>query len=89
MRCRDMEDEVLFERVCKVKYSLGECFKGEVSFRMGKSIACRDAGSPCSWTATAATPIELLSKIADHAKTVHPNYTMQDLGKVMAAIKDT
>jgi len=54
---------------------------------MGKSIACRDAGSPCPWKATAETPIELLGKIADHAKAVHPNYTMEDLGKVMAAIK--
>ncbi len=54
---------------------------------MGKSIACRDAGSPCTWQATANTPIELLSKIAEHAKAVHPNYTMDDLAKVMAAIK--
>ena len=54
---------------------------------MGKSIACRDAGSPCSRQATAESPVELLAKIAEHAKTVHPNYTMDDLGKVMAAIK--
>ncbi len=54
---------------------------------MGKSIACRDAGSPCSWQATAETPVELLAKISEHAKTVHPNYTMDDLGKVMSAIK--
>ncbi len=63
-----------------------EIFRLEIT-QMGKSIACRDAGSPCPWKATAETPIELLGKIADHAKAAHPNYTMEDLGKVMAAIK--
>jgi len=54
---------------------------------MGKSIACRDIGSSCTWKADAATPVELLTKIAEHAKSAHPNYTMDDLAKVMAAIK--
>ncbi len=55
---------------------------------MAKSISCRDVGSPCSWQATAETPVELLTKIADHVKTVHPNYKMEDLSKAFAAIKD-
>jgi len=38
--------------------------------------------------ATAETPVELLHKIADHAKSAHPNYTMEDLAKVMKAIKN-
>jgi len=54
---------------------------------MGKSIACRDIGSTCPWSASADTPVELLTKIADHAKTAHPDYSMADLAKVMGAIK--
>jgi predicted small metal-binding protein len=53
------------------------------------SFKCKDLGMDCSWSATAKTENELLTKIADHAKKNHNIPTIDDamMKKVKQAIK--
>jgi predicted small metal-binding protein len=56
---------------------------------MTLSIACKDAGTNCSWTANAETEEELLKKVAQHAKEAHGMTSIDaaTLAKVKGAIK--
>jgi len=57
---------------------------------MTKSIACADAGMDCSWTATAETEDEIMTKVGEHAKETHPDMevTPELAAKVKSLIKD-
>ena len=57
---------------------------------MAKELACRDIGMDCTAVMRADTEAELLTKAADHAKTVHHITTLDDttMAKVRAAIHD-
>ncbi len=57
---------------------------------MAKIFSCADAGVNCSWKVRGETEQDLMSKIADHARTAHK---MQEIPKeliqkVKAAIRD-
>ena len=56
---------------------------------MTLSIACKDVGTDCSFTAEAETEEELLKKVAQHAKEAHGMTTVDaaTLAKVKSAIK--
>ena len=57
---------------------------------MTKSLACADAGMDCSWSGTAESEEELMTKVAEHAKEVHPEMEMTpELGaKIKSLIKE-
>jgi predicted small metal-binding protein len=56
---------------------------------MTLSIACKDVGTNCSFSAQAETEEELLKKVAQHAKEAHgmANVDAATLAKVKGAIK--
>jgi len=59
---------------------------------MGYSLACKDLGVDCNWTARGETKEELVTAAAKHAKEVH-DYTDEQLNdpglneKIQALIK--
>ncbi|NNL59214.1 MAG: DUF1059 domain-containing protein [Nitrosopumilus sp.] len=57
---------------------------------MTKSISCSDAGKDCSWSATAGTEDELLSKVAEHVKSDHKEIELNDenISKIKSLIKE-
>ncbi len=57
---------------------------------MTKSISCADAGADCSWSATAETEEELMSKVANHAKEDHKGMevTPELVAKIKSVIKE-
>jgi len=58
---------------------------------MTLSLACKDVGTNCSFTAKAETEEELLKKVAQHAKEAHGMTSIDaaTLAKVKSAIKRT
>jgi predicted small metal-binding protein len=58
---------------------------------MTVSVACKDVGANCSWSAKAETEEELLKKVAQHAKESHGMTSVDPamLAKVKGAIKHT
>ena len=57
---------------------------------MTKSISCADAGADCSWSTTAETEEELMSKVEAHAKEKHPELeiTPELVQKIKSIIKE-
>jgi len=57
---------------------------------MAKVLRCRDVGIACDWEAHGATVEEIMTKAADHAKTVHgiTDFPPDKIEQVKAAIKD-
>ena len=57
---------------------------------MTKSISCADAGANCSWSTTAETEEEIMSKVAQHAKEDHPELevTPELVAKIKSLIKE-
>ena len=57
---------------------------------MTKSISCADAGADCSWSTTAETEEEILSKVAQHAKEDHPELEVNPelVAKIKSLIKE-
>jgi predicted small metal-binding protein len=57
---------------------------------MTKSISCADAGKECRWSTTAETEEEILNKVAQHAKTDHPELevTPELVAKIKSLIKE-
>ena len=57
---------------------------------MTKSISCADAGSDCTWSATAETEDEIMEKVAQHAKEEHQGMevTPELVAKIKSHIKE-
>ncbi len=60
---------------------------------MGFSIACKDTGVDCNWTARGETREELMTAVATHGKEVH-SYTDEQLNdpemaeKIQSLVKE-
>ena len=57
---------------------------------MTKSISCADTGADCSWSVTAETEEEIMSKVAQHAKEKHEDMevTPELVAKIKSHIKE-
>jgi len=57
---------------------------------MTKSISCADVGSECSWSTTAETEEDLMSKVSQHAKEAHKDLdiTPELVSKIKSHIKE-
>jgi predicted small metal-binding protein len=57
---------------------------------MTKSISCADAGANCSWSTTAETEEDVMSKVAQHVKEGHPELevTPELVAKIKSLIKE-
>jgi predicted small metal-binding protein len=57
---------------------------------MTKSISCSDAGKDCSWSATAQTDDELMTKVMIHVKNEHKKITLniENISKIKSLIKE-
>ena len=57
---------------------------------MTKNLSCTDAGVDCSWSATAETEEELLTKAIEHVKESHKDMaiTPELAEKVKSLMKD-
>jgi len=47
---------------------------------MAKSIRCSDAGKDCSWSATAESEEELMSKVTEHVLSNHKEIELNSEG---------
>ena len=45
---------------------------------MAKSISCSDAGKDCSWSATAESEAELMSKVTEHVLSNHKEIDLNE-----------
>jgi len=57
---------------------------------MAKSISCSDAGKDCSWSATAESEEELLSKVTEHVIEHHKEIELNDesISSIKSLIKE-
>ncbi|MGV7225301.1 MAG: DUF1059 domain-containing protein [Nitrosopumilus sp.] len=57
---------------------------------MTKSISCSDAGKDCTWSATAPTEEELMSKVTEHVKEEHKEIELnsESISSIKSLIRD-
>ena len=57
---------------------------------MTKSISCSDAGKDCSWSATAESEEELMSKITEHVLSDHKEIELneENISGIKSLIKE-
>jgi predicted small metal-binding protein len=57
---------------------------------MTKSISCSDAGKECTWSATAPTEEELMSKVTEHVKEEHKEIELnsESISSIKSLIRD-
>jgi len=57
---------------------------------MTKSISCSDAGKDCSWSATAESEEELMSKVTEHVLSDHKEIELneENISGIKSLIKE-
>ena len=57
---------------------------------MTKSISCADAGKDCSWSETAQTEEQLMTKVTEHVKQDHKEIelTPENIASIKSPIKE-
>lgn len=57
---------------------------------MAKSISCSDAGKDCSWSATADSEEELMSKVTEHVLSDHKEIELneENISGIKSLIKE-
>jgi predicted small metal-binding protein len=57
---------------------------------MAKSISCSDAGKDCSWSATAGSEEELMSKVTKHVLSHHKEIELneENISNIKSLIKE-
>ncbi|MGY5151120.1 MAG: DUF1059 domain-containing protein [Candidatus Nitrosopumilus sp. bin_6a] len=57
---------------------------------MVKSISCSDAGKDCSWSATADSEEELMSKVTEHVLSDHKEIELnaENISSIKSLIKE-
>jgi len=57
---------------------------------MTKSISCSDAGKDCSWSATADSEEELMSKVTEHVLSDHKEIELneENISGIKSLIKE-
>ena len=57
---------------------------------MTKSISCSDAGKDCSWSATAESEKELMSKVTEHVLSDHKEIELneENISGIKSLIKE-